>query len=122
MNPHKLTTVIDSRWPAHSVASTHQLAQAELGDRVLTLGVRSGVLLRLRRGAYVRSPGLRNGRLANPRKDGPAPLERPGKGQFKRGRAVIAVSGVKRREVRDYRVPVAIFSMRRSGSAAPQRS
>ncbi|WP_458111647.1 endonuclease domain-containing protein [Arthrobacter sp. R1-13] len=36
MNPHKLTTVIDSRWPAHSVASTHQLAQAELGNRVAT--------------------------------------------------------------------------------------
>lgn len=55
MTPHELTTVIDSRWPAHAVASTQQLAQAELGDRVLTVGVRSGVLLRLRRGAYVRS-------------------------------------------------------------------
>lgn len=55
MNPHELTTVLDSRWPAHAVASTQQLARAELGDRVLTAGVRSGVLLRLRRGAYVRS-------------------------------------------------------------------
>lgn len=55
MNPLELTTVINSRWPAHRVASTQQLAQAEIGDRLLTVGVRSGVLLRLRRGAYVRS-------------------------------------------------------------------
>lgn len=55
MDPHELITVIDSRWPARAVASTQQLALAELGDRVLTVGVRSGALLRLRRGAYVRT-------------------------------------------------------------------
>lgn len=55
MNSHKLRLVVDARWPAFPVASTRQLAAAGLEERVLTAAVRRGILLRLRRGAYVRS-------------------------------------------------------------------
>jgi very-short-patch-repair endonuclease len=50
-----LQAFVDARWPSASVASTRQLEAAGLEDRVLTAAVRSGILLRLRRGAYVRS-------------------------------------------------------------------
>jgi very-short-patch-repair endonuclease len=55
MNGDKMRALVDARWPALPVASTRQLAAAGLEERVLTAAVRSGVLLRLRRGAYVRS-------------------------------------------------------------------
>jgi very-short-patch-repair endonuclease len=55
MNSDKIRDLVDARWPAFPVASTRQLATAGLEERVLTAAVRSGVLLRLRRGAYVRS-------------------------------------------------------------------
>ncbi|MEE9094899.1 type IV toxin-antitoxin system AbiEi family antitoxin domain-containing protein [Pseudarthrobacter phenanthrenivorans] len=47
--------LVYDRWPEGAVASTRQLAAAGLEDRVVTAAVRSGDLLRLRRGAYVRS-------------------------------------------------------------------
>jgi predicted transcriptional regulator of viral defense system len=46
---------IEARWPNRPVASTLQLVEAGIDDRLLTAAVRNGVLLRLRRGAYVRS-------------------------------------------------------------------
>ena len=55
MNSDKIQVLVDARWPAFPVASTRQLAAAGLEERVLTAAVRGGVLLRLRRGAYVRS-------------------------------------------------------------------
>lgn len=55
MNVDKIRAVVDARWPAVPVASTRQLAAAGLEERVLTAAVRNGILLRLRRGAYVRS-------------------------------------------------------------------
>ncbi|MDQ0677464.1 very-short-patch-repair endonuclease [Arthrobacter pascens] len=55
MNGDKIRALVDARWPAFPVASTRQLTAAGLEERVLTTAVRSGVLLRLRRGAYVRS-------------------------------------------------------------------
>ena len=55
MNSDKLFVRLDARWPAFPVASTQQLGAAGLEERVLTAAVRSGILLRLRRGAYVRS-------------------------------------------------------------------
>ena len=55
MKPEKLRESVDQRWPGFPVASTQQLATAELGDRLLTAAVRSGLVLRLRRGVYVQS-------------------------------------------------------------------
>ena len=55
MNGDKLRVLLDTRWPAFTVASTQQLGTAGLDERVLTAAVRTGILLRLRRGAYVRS-------------------------------------------------------------------
>lgn len=55
MKPDTLRALIHDRWPEGSVASTRQLAAAGLDDRVVTAGVKYGALLRLRRGAYVRS-------------------------------------------------------------------
>ncbi|MET3933039.1 hypothetical protein [Arthrobacter sp. OAP107] len=46
---------IEALWPTLPVASTRQLVEAGIGDRLLTGAVRNGVLFRLRRGAYVRS-------------------------------------------------------------------
>ncbi|MCD4853100.1 endonuclease domain-containing protein [Arthrobacter sp. AK01] len=59
MNPRKLDALITAHWPETSVASTPELLGSGLGDRVLTAGVRSGRLLRLRRGAYVRAADWR---------------------------------------------------------------
>jgi hypothetical protein len=55
MNGDKIQALVDARWPSAPVVSTRQLDAAGLEDRVLTAAVRSGILLRLRRGAYVRS-------------------------------------------------------------------
>lgn len=55
MNGDKIQAVVDARWPNAPVASTRQLDAAGLEERVLTAAVRRGILLRLRRGAYVRS-------------------------------------------------------------------
>lgn len=55
MKVDKIQGIVDARWPSAPVASTRQLDAAGLEDRVLTAAVRSGILLRLRRGAYVRS-------------------------------------------------------------------
>jgi hypothetical protein len=55
MNSDKLRVLLEARWPAFPVASTQQLGVAGLDERVLTVAVRGGILLRLRRGAYVRS-------------------------------------------------------------------
>lgn len=55
MNSDKLCVLLDARWPEFPVASTQQLGSAGLEERVLTAAVRSGSLMRLRRGAYVRS-------------------------------------------------------------------
>ena len=55
MNGDKLRVLLDAKWPAFTVASKQQLGAAGLDERVLTAAVRSGILLRLRRGAYVRS-------------------------------------------------------------------
>lgn len=55
MKVDKLQAYLDACWPAFPVASTRQLGEAGLEARVLTAAVRSGMILRLRRGAYVRS-------------------------------------------------------------------
>ena len=54
MDTAQLQALVDARWPSAPVASTVQLEKAGLGDRVLTAAVGRGILLRLRRGAYVR--------------------------------------------------------------------
>ncbi|MEO8283162.1 MAG: hypothetical protein ABI568_07115 [Pseudarthrobacter sp.] len=59
MNSEKLGVLLNARWPAFPVASTQQLGTAGLEERVLTAAVRSGFLLRLRRGAYVRTTDWR---------------------------------------------------------------
>ncbi|MBO1267133.1 hypothetical protein J1902_03920 [Arthrobacter sp. PO-11] len=41
------------RWPPERVAGTSMLAAHGIGDRLLTAGVAAGVLVRVRRGAYV---------------------------------------------------------------------
>ncbi|MCM0618425.1 hypothetical protein EU811_05995 [Arthrobacter sp. TS-15] len=55
MQSQKLDALLAEHWPSTLVASTPELAATGLGDRALTAGVRSGKLLRLRRGAYVRT-------------------------------------------------------------------
>ena len=55
MNRDKIQAFVDARWPSAPVASTRQLGAAGLEERILTAAVRSGILIRLRRGAYVRS-------------------------------------------------------------------
>lgn len=47
--------LVDRRWPEQAVASTAELAAAGLEDRVVTAAIKCGALLRLRRGAYVRT-------------------------------------------------------------------
>ncbi|WP_411373951.1 type IV toxin-antitoxin system AbiEi family antitoxin domain-containing protein [Arthrobacter sp. MPF02] len=54
MEPAKVRGFIDERWPGAPIASTVQLAAAGFDDRTLTTAVRTGLLIRLRRGAYVR--------------------------------------------------------------------
>ncbi|GAA2847503.1 type IV toxin-antitoxin system AbiEi family antitoxin domain-containing protein [Paenarthrobacter ilicis] len=55
MKPQKLDDLITRNWPNTLVASTVDLEIRGISDRVLTSGVRSGKLVRLRRGIYVRS-------------------------------------------------------------------
>jgi very-short-patch-repair endonuclease len=55
MKMEKLRELVDQRWPGFPVASTQELTAAGLGDRLLTAAVCSGLVLRLRRGAYVQS-------------------------------------------------------------------
>ncbi|WP_171059066.1 MULTISPECIES: type IV toxin-antitoxin system AbiEi family antitoxin domain-containing protein [unclassified Arthrobacter] len=55
MKLEMIRELVDGRWPATPLASTAQLARAGIGDRLLTSAVRSGLILRLFRGAYVRS-------------------------------------------------------------------
>ncbi|MDQ4504093.1 hypothetical protein [Sinomonas sp. ASV322] len=52
--------LIADRWPAGIVASTRQLRDGGLDDRLITFGVRAGVLERIRRGAYTRSEQWRS--------------------------------------------------------------
>jgi predicted transcriptional regulator of viral defense system/very-short-patch-repair endonuclease len=55
MRCEQLRQMFESRWPGPPVVSTQQLAAAGVDDRTLATAVRDGVLVRLRRGAYVRS-------------------------------------------------------------------
>lgn len=55
MDPRVAHTLVADRWPKRLVASTAELRDAGLDDRVLTACVRAGVLLRIRRGAYALS-------------------------------------------------------------------
>ncbi len=55
MQTKKLDHHISRFWPGTSVATTADLSGLGFSDRVLTAGVRSGKLIRLRRGAYVRA-------------------------------------------------------------------
>ncbi|MET4145001.1 type IV toxin-antitoxin system AbiEi family antitoxin domain-containing protein [Arthrobacter sp. UYCo732] len=54
MKADRIQVLVDARWPACPIASTRQLAATALDDRVLSAAVRSGIVVRLRRGAYVR--------------------------------------------------------------------
>lgn len=54
MKSEKIRALVDSRWPQMAVASTQHLAVAGLESRLIKAAVNDGVLLRLRRGAYVR--------------------------------------------------------------------
>lgn len=54
MESGQVRALVDAKWPDAPVASLRQLAAAGLDDRVLTTAVRNGILVRLRRGAYVR--------------------------------------------------------------------
>jgi very-short-patch-repair endonuclease len=53
MKAETVRALVYDRWPEGAVASTAQLAAAGLDDRVVTAAVKSGALLRVRRGAYV---------------------------------------------------------------------
>ncbi len=56
LTPHDVKLLIGSGWPeTNPVAATEQLRAAGLDDRVLAAAVRTGSLLRLRRGAYIRA-------------------------------------------------------------------
>ena len=54
MKSGELGRTIESLWPGVPVASTKQLAAAGVDDRTLTAAVRAGMLIRVRRGAYVK--------------------------------------------------------------------
>lgn len=54
MKSEKIRALVDSRWPQMAVASTQHLAAAGLESRLIKAATDDGVLLRLRRGAYVR--------------------------------------------------------------------
>ncbi|MDQ4501702.1 type IV toxin-antitoxin system AbiEi family antitoxin domain-containing protein [Sinomonas sp. ASV322] len=56
MASHELTTLLDTRWPALRVASSEQLRVAGLDSRALAAAVRDRILVRIRRGVYVRRP------------------------------------------------------------------
>jgi very-short-patch-repair endonuclease len=55
MKLEKTRQLIEDRWPSKHLASTTQLDEAGIGDRLLTSAVRQGVVIRVRRGAYARS-------------------------------------------------------------------
>ncbi|MDQ0922528.1 very-short-patch-repair endonuclease [Pseudarthrobacter sp. W1I19] len=55
MKPEQTRQLIEDRWPSKPLASTTQLKEAGIGDRLLTAAVRHGVVIRVRRGAYARS-------------------------------------------------------------------
>lgn len=55
MQSRKLDALISTHWPDTVIATTTDLARKGLGDRALTQAVRSGKLIRLRRGAYIRT-------------------------------------------------------------------
>lgn len=59
MNESKIQALLDTAWPASTIASTRQLTAAGLDDRVLTAAVRAGLILRPRRGAYVQQTSWR---------------------------------------------------------------
>lgn len=72
MKPDRIRELLDEQWPGGPVAATRQLSGAGLGDRILTAAVRLGLVIRLRRGAYVRSsywhsqkPWVRDGLLVH---------------------------------------------------------
>ncbi|WP_138442085.1 type IV toxin-antitoxin system AbiEi family antitoxin domain-containing protein [Sinomonas susongensis] len=54
MSSHQLSKLLASRWPAEGIASSNQLRVAGVDHRALTAAVREGILLRVRRGVYVR--------------------------------------------------------------------
>lgn len=54
MEVGKIGALIRDGWPGGPVVSLRQLASAGFDDRVLTAAVRNGLLVRLRRGAYIR--------------------------------------------------------------------
>lgn len=54
MQRDKLRDLVEQRWPKRAVASTRQLADAGLESRLVAAAVQNGMVLRLRRGAYVR--------------------------------------------------------------------
>ncbi|WP_125616967.1 type IV toxin-antitoxin system AbiEi family antitoxin domain-containing protein [Specibacter cremeus] len=56
MDSTKLTSTLRSRWPRNipeGIATTAVLTRAGISDRLLTEAVRSRILVRIRRGAYV---------------------------------------------------------------------
>ncbi|MDQ4488705.1 type IV toxin-antitoxin system AbiEi family antitoxin domain-containing protein [Sinomonas sp. ASV486] len=53
MDKRTAQALIAPRWPPRDVASTAALRQAGIDDRLLTGAVRVGVIVRLRRGAYI---------------------------------------------------------------------
>lgn len=55
MKLERTRQLIEDRWPSKHLASTTQLDEAGIGDRLLTSAVRQGVVIRVRRGAYARS-------------------------------------------------------------------
>ncbi|WP_369045110.1 type IV toxin-antitoxin system AbiEi family antitoxin domain-containing protein [Sinomonas sp. P10A9] len=53
MDRHTAEGLLGPRWPRMDVASTTSLREAGISDRLLTEGVKSGAIIRLRRGAYI---------------------------------------------------------------------
>ncbi|MEA5453539.1 type IV toxin-antitoxin system AbiEi family antitoxin domain-containing protein [Sinomonas sp. JGH33] len=53
MGTHATERLLASTWPRHDVAPTAELRSAGIDDRLLAKAVRSGLLLRLRHGAYI---------------------------------------------------------------------
>ncbi|MCH6469200.1 type IV toxin-antitoxin system AbiEi family antitoxin domain-containing protein [Sinomonas terrae] len=54
MPSNDITNWLASRWPTSRIASSNQLRLAGVDHRVLTAAVRQGILVRVRRGVYVR--------------------------------------------------------------------
>lgn len=59
MNNRVAEALVAERWPGGLIASTRQLLEAGIDDRVITACVRWGILVRIRRAAYART-GLWN--------------------------------------------------------------